>query len=282
MPTWPPTTPATARPSATPASTWRDAGTFAPTKTTYVSLGVYGTGPDDVYAWYANTIYHATKDLERKRPPPPGGRYAKRNYRILELVEKGWSRAAEITCDRASALCTRNVDVTIGTLVKQALGKGPGWRRHVPPALFLLACTVMLLAAARPVAHVPLPWARSTIILAMDVSLSMRVADVLPTRMVAAQEAAKTFLRDLPRDIEVGLVTFAGSTQVAQQGMYQQMMTGRVAQMVTVALARGYPCVPEISANKYALNIRFTTQEGMQRPKAAETDVEFELTFCNL
>ena len=41
-------------------------------------------------------------------------------------------------------------------------------------------------------------------------------------------------------------------------------------------------CVPEISANKYALNIRFTTQEGAQRPKAAEHDVEFELTFCNL
>ena len=72
------------------------------------------------------------------------------------------------------------------------------------------------------------------------------------------------------------------SHQVAQQGVYQQMMTGRVAQMVRVRLAPSYACVPEISANKYALNIRFTTQEGMQRPKAAETDVEFELTFCNL
>jgi cell division protein ZapD len=40
--------------------------------------------------------------------------------------------------------------------------------------------------------------------------------------------------------------------------------------------------VPEMSANKYALNIRFMTQEGMQRPRAAEGDVEFELTFCNL
>jgi len=70
--------------------------------------------------------------------------------------------------------------------------------------------------------------------------------------------------------------------QVAHQGTYQQMMTGRIAQMVRVRLAREYQCVPEISANKYALNIRFTTQEGVQRPKAAETDVEFELTFCNL
>jgi len=72
------------------------------------------------------------------------------------------------------------------------------------------------------------------------------------------------------------------SSQVAYQGVYQQMMAGRMAQMLRICLSREYPCVPEISANKYALNIRFTTQEGMQRPKAAETDVEFELTFCNL
>jgi Ca-activated chloride channel family protein len=92
-----------------------------------------------------------------------------------------------------------------------------GWRRHVPPALFLLACVLLLLAAARPVARVPLPWARSSILLAMDVSLSMRVGDVQPTRMVAAQEAAKSFLRELPPGIEVGLVTFAGSSHVAQR-----------------------------------------------------------------
>jgi len=85
-------------------------------------------------------------------------------------------------------------------------------------------------------------------------------------------------------DIVLRLLRASGKStlQVAHQGMYQQMMTGKVAQMVSVALARGYQCVPEISANKYALNIRFTTQEGMQRPKASETDVEFELTFCSL
>ncbi|MBA2672512.1 VWA domain-containing protein [Ramlibacter sp.] len=91
------------------------------------------------------------------------------------------------------------------------------WRRHVPPALLLLACAGLLFATARPVARIPLPWARTTIMLAMDVSLSMRVSDVKPTRLAAAQEAAKLFLQDLPRDIEVGLVTFAGSSQVAQR-----------------------------------------------------------------
>jgi cell division protein ZapD len=52
--------------------------------------------------------------------------------------------------------------------------------------------------------------------------------------------------------------------------------------MLRIRLARSYQCVPEMSANKYALNIRFMTQEGMQRPRAAEGDVKFELTFCNL
>jgi Ca-activated chloride channel family protein len=91
------------------------------------------------------------------------------------------------------------------------------WRRHVPPALLLLACGALLFAGTRPVARVPLPWARTTVMLAMDVSLSMRVADVAPTRMEAAQAAAKLFLRELPRDVEVGLITFAGSSEVAQR-----------------------------------------------------------------
>jgi cell division protein ZapD len=72
------------------------------------------------------------------------------------------------------------------------------------------------------------------------------------------------------------------SAQVAHQGVYQQMMAGRVAQMLRIQLAKSYPCVPEISANKYALNIRFTTQESGQRPKVSDADVEFQLTFCNL
>jgi len=88
------------------------------------------------------------------------------------------------------------------------------WRQHVPPALLWLALGVLALAVARPVARVTLPWARSQIMLAMDVSLSMRVTDVKPSRIEAAQEAAKLFLRDLPRHIEVGLVTFASGAQV--------------------------------------------------------------------
>src|SRR3954470_833386 len=102
------------------------------------------------------------------------------------------------------------------SIVKEAMAKGPGIRRHVPPALFLLALAAMLLAAARPVAVVMLPSNQQTIMLAMDVSGSMRATDVQPSRLVAAQNAAKAFIGDLPRNVKVGIVAFAGSAQVAQ------------------------------------------------------------------
>jgi Ca-activated chloride channel family protein len=102
------------------------------------------------------------------------------------------------------------------SLVKQALGKGPGWRRHVPPALLLLAVTTLLVAAARPSAVLTLPLQEETIILAMDVSGSMRATDVLPDRITAAQNAAKAFLNELPRSVRVGVVSFAGTAAVVQ------------------------------------------------------------------
>lgn len=102
------------------------------------------------------------------------------------------------------------------SIVKEALGPGQTIRRHIPPALFLLALAAMLVAAARPQAVVTLPSNQQTIILAMDVSGSMRASDVQPSRLVAAQNAAKAFLAELPRHVKVGIVAFAGSAQVAQ------------------------------------------------------------------
>jgi Ca-activated chloride channel family protein len=96
------------------------------------------------------------------------------------------------------------------------MGKGPGWRRHVPPVLLLTAIAVMLLASARPMATIVLPSTQQTIILAMDVSGSMRAEDVKPNRLVASQNAAKAFLAELPRHVKVGIVAFAGSAQVVQ------------------------------------------------------------------
>jgi Ca-activated chloride channel family protein len=101
-------------------------------------------------------------------------------------------------------------------MVRQAAGKGPGWRRHLPPALMLLAVATLLVAAARPLAIVTLPSQQETIVLAMDVSGSMRAADVEPNRLIAAQEAAKSFIKDLPRSVRVGVVSFAGTAAVVQ------------------------------------------------------------------
>jgi len=101
-------------------------------------------------------------------------------------------------------------------LVRAALGTGPRWRRHVPPALFLLGLAALLLAGARPLAVISLPAQQQTVMLAIDVSGSMRATDVQPDRMTAAQNAAKAFIADLPRHVRVGIVAFAGSAQLSQ------------------------------------------------------------------
>lgn len=99
-------------------------------------------------------------------------------------------------------------------LVRQAMGRSAGWRRHVPPALMLVAITALVLASARPAAVITLPSQQETIVLAMDVSGSMRAADVQPNRLVASQEAAKAFIADLPRSVRVAIVSFAGTAAV--------------------------------------------------------------------
>jgi cell division protein ZapD len=73
------------------------------------------------------------------------------------------------------------------------------------------------------------------------------------------------------------------SRQTAHHGVFQLMLTtSKVAQLLRLGVSRSLPCVPEISANKYALNIRFIGVSGMERGTVTERDVEFDLTFCNL
>lgn len=101
-------------------------------------------------------------------------------------------------------------------MVKNALGGGQRLRRHVPAALFLLSLTAMILAVARPAAIVTLPTQHETIVLAMDVSGSMRATDVEPNRLAAAQVAAKAFIEDQPVNVRIGIVSFAGAAAVVQ------------------------------------------------------------------
>jgi Ca-activated chloride channel family protein len=102
-------------------------------------------------------------------------------------------------------------------LVREALGPRQRFRRHVPPLLFLLAMIALIVAIARPSATITLPSERRTIILAVDVSLSMRANDVEPSRIEAARAAAKEFVREQPSDVRIGIVSFAGSASVVQK-----------------------------------------------------------------
>jgi Ca-activated chloride channel homolog len=101
-------------------------------------------------------------------------------------------------------------------LIKEALGPSQRFRRHIPPLLFLCAVTAVLIAVARPTAVITLPSEQRTVVLAIDVSLSMRSNDVEPSRMAAAQDAAKAFIQDQPSDVRIGIVSFAGTALLVQ------------------------------------------------------------------
>jgi Ca-activated chloride channel family protein len=97
-----------------------------------------------------------------------------------------------------------------------ATGPGRGRLRHLPPALFLLAIALLLLSVARPAAVLTLPAQHETILLALDVSGSMRATDVKPTRLAATQAAARAFVDAQPRSTRIGIVSFAGTAQLVQ------------------------------------------------------------------
>ncbi len=102
------------------------------------------------------------------------------------------------------------------SLVKDALGRGPGIRRHIPPVLFLIGLTAMIVALARPVATVMLPSQQGTVILTVDVSGSMRADDLKPTRLEAAKAAARAFVEKQPPNVRIGVVSFSDSAAIVQ------------------------------------------------------------------
>ncbi len=101
-------------------------------------------------------------------------------------------------------------------IIKEAMGPAQRVRRHIPPALFLLAMIIAIFGIARPSALIMLPSQQQTIVMAMDVSLSMRATDVEPNRISAAQVAAKAFVEEQPPNLKIGIVTFAGTATVVQ------------------------------------------------------------------
>lgn len=90
----------------------------------------------------------------------------------------------------------------------------PGWRRHLTFALLLIGLAVLSVGVARPSAAVKVPRDNATVVLAIDVSLSMEATDVLPSRIAAAKSAGERFVALLPKRINLGMVSFGGQANL--------------------------------------------------------------------
>jgi Ca-activated chloride channel family protein len=133
-------------------------------------------------------------------------------YWLLVLLAVGALVVAYVAVQlRRKTYATRfsNVD-----LLGSVAPRRPGWRRHLTFALLLVGLTVLTFGIARPSAAVRVPRDRATVILAIDVSLSMEATDVLPSRIAAAKSAGQKFVQILPPRLNLGLVSFGGNASV--------------------------------------------------------------------
>jgi Ca-activated chloride channel homolog len=112
-----------------------------------------------------------------------------------------------------------NLQRELGTmgLAQTRSGRALGWKRHVPPVLFLLGITLLIFGLARPQATLDLPRKQGTVILAFDTSNSMKAKDLKPNRLAAAKNAARTFVDAQPSSIKIGVVAFSSNGFIVQQ-----------------------------------------------------------------
>lgn len=142
-------------------------------------------------------------------------------------------------------------------LVREALPQQSNWRRHLPFALFVLALASLILAFSRPVANVPVPSGRATIILAIDVSRSMCSTDIAPNRLEVAKAAARSFIERQAASTQIGIVVFAGFAQLIQPPTTdQELLQDAVASLYTArrtaigsAILESIDAISEINSN---------------------------------
>ena len=118
-----------------------------------------------------------------------------------------------------------------------------GWRRNLPPALFLLGVALLLIAAARPQMRLAIPRLEGTVMLVFDVSASMAADDSEPTRMVAAQTVAQTLIERKPGNVKVGVVAFSDGGLLVQPPTHDRpalaATIGRLVPQSGTSLGRG-------------------------------------------
>jgi Ca-activated chloride channel family protein len=160
---------------------------------------------------------------------------------------------------RQYAVRFTNVD-----LLASVAPRHPGWRRHVTAAGTLLALTLVVMAFARPARTIEVPRETATVVLALDVSNSMKATDVDPTRLRAAQRAIDTFVDTLPRRFRLGLVTFANSAVVAVPPTHEREQVRNA--VATLELGPGTAIGEAVFASLGA--IRAAPAEGGAAPPA--------------
>ena len=136
----------------------------------------------------------------------------------------------------------------------------PGWRRHLPPALYLAAIGGLLFALARPTMLVNVPREDATVILGIDVSGSMTAVDVSPTRLAAAKSAATAFLDQLPAGVRVGLVAFSSQPRTLVEPTADRQA---VRTAIDGLVAKGGTAMGD------ALNAMLDVAENVQKADAA-------------
>lgn len=141
----------------------------------------------------------------------------------------------------------------------------PGWRRHLPMLAFLLALALLVLAAARPQRTVAVPVERAAIVLATDVSGSMLATDVQPNRLIAAKRAARTFIDDVPRRVNVGVLAFNNHATVLQSPTRDRAAARAAVDRMAVS---GGTATGEAIATALT-TLRNVPREGGRRPPGA-------------
>ncbi|MFL6148005.1 MAG: VWA domain-containing protein [Pseudonocardiaceae bacterium] len=124
-------------------------------------------------------------------------------------------------------------------MLERVAPKSQGWYRHLPVALLLAALVLFTIALAGPTAEQKVPRNRATVMLVIDVSLSMRATDIEPTRIAAAQREAKRFAHDLTPGVNLGLVSFAGSATVLVSPTTERASVMRAIDNLKLAEATG-------------------------------------------
>ncbi len=141
----------------------------------------------------------------------------------------------------------------------------PRWRRHLPMLAFALALALLVLAAAKPQRTVAVPVERAAIMLATDVSGSMLATDVQPNRLIAAKRAARAFVDEVPRSVNVGVLAYNDEATVLQSPTRDRADVGAAIDRLAVSggTATGDAILSALTA------LRNIPREGGRRPPAA-------------